>query len=139
MMENAKKLLESGGYTCVLCGDGMTLTATERGVRPLAGWLREGKDLRGFRAADKVVGKAPAFLYCLLGVAGVYGRVMSRQALAVLREHGIAAEYDVLVEHIINRSGTGMCPFEEAVWEVGEPAQAWQIIRKKLDATQAGA
>ena len=133
-MEQAKKLLLEGEYTCVICGSGMTLTATERGIKPLARWVEEGIDLRGCRAADKVVGKATAFLYCLLGVEGVYGRVMSEQALAVLQRHGIAAEYDTLARHIINRRGDGICPFEEAVLSEEDPARAWQRIREKLKA-----
>lgn len=132
MTEKAKKLLETGGYTCVLCGEGMTLTATERGVKPLVDWLQSGTELRGFCAADKVVGKATAFLYCLLGVRAVYGRVMSGPALEVLHSHGIAAECDILTEHIINRSGTDICPFEKAVWEVRDPAAAQKIILQKI-------
>ena len=133
MIEKAKRLLDEGGYTCVLCGAGGTLTARERGVKPLADWLQNGVLLHGFCAADKVVGKATAFLYCMLEVRSVYGRVMSAPALQVLQSHGITAQYDTLVEHIVNRAGDGICPFEQAVWDVTEPEEAWQKIRQKLD------
>lgn len=133
MIEKAKELLGQGGCTCVVCGEGMTLTARSRGVKPLVNWLQSGVDLRGCCAADRVVGKATAFLYCLLRVKTVYGRVMSEPALEVLLSHGIATQYDVLAEHIINRAGDGICPFEEAVWDVTEPEKAWQRIQQKLD------
>ena len=57
----AEEILKQGTYTCVACRGDTVLTATERGVRPLTNWLRDGADLRGFAAADKVVGKAAAF------------------------------------------------------------------------------
>ena len=132
MIERAKELLATGEYTCVVCGEGVTVTATERGVKPLASWLDSKVDLRGCCAADKVVGKATAFLYCLLGVRQVYGRVISVSALEALLAHGIGVEYDVLAPYIVNRAGDGMCPFEEAVGKTDDPETAWQIIRDKL-------
>lgn len=132
MIEKARKLLDQGGYTCVVCGEDLTLTARERGVKPLADWLEEGRSLAGCWAADKVVGKATAYLYCLLKVRGVWARVMSRPALEVLRANGIEARYDELAEHIINRRGDGMCPFEQAVLDAADPTAAWTLIRQKL-------
>ena len=131
-MENAKELLVSGGYTCVITDGDRVLTSTLRGVKPLVQFLESGRDLTGFSAADKVVGKATAYLYCLLKVRGVYARVMSRAALEVLRANGIEARYDNLAEYIINRRGDGMCPFEQAVLEAENPASAWPLIRQKL-------
>lgn len=132
MIDQAKRLLDEGNYTCVICGENLTLTAVERGVKPLAAWLEEGRNLAGCWAADKVVGKATAYLYCLLKVRGVYARVMSRPALEVLRANGIEARYNNLAEYIINRRGDGMCPFEQAVLEAESPASAWPLIRQKL-------
>lgn len=131
-MTQAKTLLVSGDYTCVLCRDGHTLTTRERGVKPLVRWLTEGADLRGYAAADRVVGKATAFLYCLLGVKSVHALVMSGAAARVLAENGIAATQDKLVDNIINRQGTGICPFEAAVWEITGPNEALAAIRKKM-------
>lgn len=132
-MHSAKQLLVRNGYTCVLCGEGRILTATARGVRPLAQWLRDGEDLRGYSAADKVVGRATAFLYCLLGVREVYAHVMSQQALSVLLENHIHAEYDTLVPYIINRKGDGICPFELAVRDITEPHRALEAIHGKME------
>ena len=97
-MELAKKLLNEQGYTCVLHQDGHILTATERGVKPLVRWLSENAQVQGYCAADKVVGKATAYLYVLLGVRAVHAQVMSRSAADVLERHGIRAEQDTLVE-----------------------------------------
>lgn len=128
----AKAMLEEGSYTCVLCRKKTVYTATERGVKPLVRWLTENLDAKGFSAADRVVGRATAFLYRLLGVREVYAHVMSRAAAEVLEEGDIRFSYGTLVENIINRQGTGICPFEEAVLQIGEPEKALTAIREKM-------
>lgn len=133
-MEQARNLLTEGGYTCVVHKEGTVYTATERGVKPLVRWLTEELDLRDFSAADKVVGRATAYLYVLLGVKEVWAAVMSEAAAEVLQRHGIAASQDKLVPHIINRAGTGICPFEEAVLDIQTPEEALTAIREKMQA-----
>lgn len=132
-MEQARKILEAGSYTCVLRKNDTVFTATERGVKPLVRWLAQGIDVRGFSAADKVVGRATAYLYVLLGVKAVWAAVMSEAAAEVLARHGIAASQDRLVKHIINRQGTGICPFEEAVLNIQTPEEALTAIREKME------
>ena len=132
-LQNARRMLQEGGYTCVLCRGDEIHTSQARGVRPLVQWLTFGPNLQGFSAADKVVGKATAYLYCLLGVKAVHSLVMSGAAAEVLRENGIAVTQDTLVENIINRSGDGICPFEAAVWDIHTPEEALPAIRKKME------
>ena len=128
----ARQLLEAEGFTCVLRRGGEVYTTRLRGVRPLVGWLDSGLDLCRFCGADKVVGKATAFLYCLLGVAEVYAGIMSEGALAVLQAQGIQARFGTLVPHIINRQGDGICPFEAAVDGITDPQAALTAIRAKM-------
>lgn len=130
--QKALALLNSQNFTCVVCRGDALHTATERGVKPLLNWLDSGLDLHGFCAADKVVGRATAFLYCLLGVSEVYAHVMSRPAADVLADHGISVETARLVDGIINRKGTGPCPFEEAVMNISDTGEALTAIRAKL-------
>lgn len=130
--QKALALLNSQNFTCVVCRGDALHTATERGVKPLLNWLDSGLDLHGFCAADKVVGRATAFLYCLLGVSEVYAHVMSRPAADVLADHGISVETARLVDGIINRKGTGPCPFEEAVMNIYDTWEALAAIRAKL-------
>ena len=131
-LKYARQVLLTGDYTCAVCRGDTVYTATERGIKPLLNWLDTGCDLTGFSAADRVVGRATAFLYCLLGVSGVYARVMSRPAAQVLESGGIAWEAGELVEGIINRRGTGPCPFESAVLEIQSPEIALAAIRDKM-------
>lgn len=128
----AKEMLESGRYTCVLVRDNALYTATERGVKPLVRWLTEGLEARGFSAADRVVGRATAYLYCLLGVREVYAHVMSRAAAEVLEAEHIHHSCGTLVDNIINRQGTGICPFEAAVLHIQDPQTALTAIREKM-------
>ncbi len=132
-LEKAKAKLQNGGYTCVLYHTGAVYTSYYRGVRPLVEWLESGEDFSGFCAADKVVGRATAFLYVRLSVTAVYAGVMSRAALEVLEAQGIRAEYASLVDHIINRRGDGICPFEEAVLDIQDPQEAYARILQKLN------
>ena len=106
-LEQAKQILSQGGYTCVLVRDETVLTATQRGVKPLMDWLDAGTDTQGFYAADKVVGKAAAWLYVLLGVKAVHAGILSEPAAAVLKENGIAVICDTAVASIRNRTNTG--------------------------------
>ena len=132
-LQNACRHLDEGGYTCVICRGSQIHTATARGVKPLVNWLDGGLDASGASAADKVVGKATAFLYCLLGVRAVYAQVMSRGAAEVLENAGIEARYSKLVPGIINRGGTGPCPFEAAVAEITRASDALPVIHRKME------
>ena len=131
-LERAKTELDAGEYTCVLALGESIYTSTFRGVRPLVSWYESGLELCGYSAADKVVGRATAFLYVMLGVKAVYARVMSRGALEVLQKNGIYAEYGTLADNIINRKGDGICPFEAAVLEINDTDAAYEAIRTKM-------
>lgn len=131
--EKTKKLLLEGDFTCVLsCGE-KVYTSKERGVKPLLTWFESGADFKGYFAADKVVGKATAFLYILLGVKAVYAGVISRSALNLLGRQGVLTEYGNVVEHIINRKGDGICPFEAAVLNIDDADAAYAAIRQKMN------
>ncbi len=130
----ARDILCAGGCTCVLCRDGAVYTSRLRGVAPLLELLDSGVDYSGFCAGDKVVGKAAAFLYCLLGVSAVYAPVISRGALSVLRSHGIRVEYGLCAEAIFNRKRDGLCPMEAATGDISDPHLALAAIRNTLAA-----
>lgn len=131
-LESARSLLERENYTCVICHGEDVITDRRRGVRPLLELLESGKDLHGYSAADKVVGKAAALLYCLLGVKALHAGVLSQPAREVLASAGITVVYDTLVPAIRNRAGNGFCPMETAVWDLTEPALAPDAIRIAL-------
>ncbi len=100
----------------------------ERGVKPLLKMIKSGCNLRGYAVADKVVGKAPALLYAVLGPDAVFSPVMSWTGRAVLLASGIATSYDTLVRHIQNRAKSGQCPMDSSVEGVWEPYEAVGVL-----------
>ncbi len=131
-LNKLKELLLAEGYTCVLEKDGKIFTSRERGIRPLIDWLDSGEDFRGGTAADKVVGKAAAFLYVRLGIRKLYAEVLAESGLSVLRAHAIEAEYGTLTLKIINREGTDQCPMEKTVASIDAPEEAEIALRNRL-------
>ena len=136
-LAKAKKILLDTGATCVLCKGGSRVDSQLRGVTPLMELLDTGMDFSGYSAADKVVGKATAFLYCLLGVTAVYAPVVSEPALAVLEANGIDVEYEQCVPAIFNHRKDGLCPMETATKALTDPEEALDAIRRTLEKLNA--
>ena len=128
----AANLLKSGSYTCLLYRGEATYTSTERGVKPLINWLDSGKNFKGYCAADKIVGKAAAMLYLLLGVSEVYAPVMSEAAQYTLAKNGVVPYCGQSVKKIMNRLGTGNCPMEDAVENLEIPEEAYRALKKAV-------
>ena len=131
-LERAKELLRVGACTCSLVKGERELTSRERGVLPLLRLIDSGEDFLGAFAADKVVGRAAAFLYILIGVSELYASVISEPALNILRDGGVRVSFSKLVPAIRNRAGTGFCPMETATREVTSAREAERVIRKTL-------
>ena len=132
-LEKAKSLLyKNFEYTCVLCKGDNVYKSTERGVKPLIAWVDAGLDFNGFQAADRIVGKAAALLYALLGVDSVYAPVMSVAGYDILRINGIEVDFDTLEKEIRNRTNTGICPMEEAVREITDPSEGLSALKQRI-------
>lgn len=131
-LEKAKEMLKNSDYTCVICSDEETLTSNKRGVAPLLAWLDEGEQLKGYSAADKVVGNGAAFLYVLLEAEEIYADVISKSALETLTRYNITVTYGIITEAIRNRDNTGFCPIESAVAGITSPETALEAIRDRL-------
>ena len=123
---------ELARYTCILWRGETVFRSSRRGVTPLMTLLKG--DVQGFWAADRVVGRASAMLYCLLKVRALYARVITRAAAELLQAHGITAEWGTMTDCIRNRAGDGPCPMELATRELTEPEQAPDAIRRALAA-----
>lgn len=132
-IERAKALFQSGNHTCVLCRVDKTFASSLAGIRPMVEWIASGTDLKGYSAADKIVGKAAALLFALAGVAEVYAGVMSEGAVEVFEQNGIRHSCGMLVPAIINRKGDGICPMEAAVAGVADPAEGLKAVQRKLE------
>lgn len=132
----ATAYLKTKNCTCVLCLGDTIFSSRHRGVRPLLDFLDSGEDFTGFSAADKVVGKATAFLYCLLGVRAIYAGVLSDAAAEVLTQASISFSCGRQVPAIRNRDNTGPCPMEHATNDISDPHLALAAIREALRVLQ---
>lgn len=127
----AKEILEKENLTCVLLKGEKVYKSFQRGVKPLLSLLEQKTDLQGFSAADKVAGKAAAFIYVLMGIKELYTSVISRHALEVLKNRGIKVFYETEVPAVRNRTDTGFCPMETAVLNINDPKEALTALKKK--------
>ncbi len=130
-LKKAKELLEKEKATCVFVKGDTEMFSQKRGVDPLLERISQNQSLEGYVAADKVVGKAAAFLYVLLKVDELYVKVISKPALEVLNRFSIPVEYDILSDAIRNRTNTGFCPMESAVLNIEDPQKALDAILVK--------
>ena len=141
MTEALKKakdiLLSDDSLTCAACGEDI-FTSRERGVKPLLQLYESKKDYSKYSFADKVIGKAAAFMYVLLGVKEIYCVTISKLAAEVLKEHGIKFYCENNVPAIKNRRGDGFCPMETAVKDICQPKEAYDAIVKRLSEMRGG-
>ncbi len=127
----AKKLLIDD-ITLVLVKDDQVITSEKRGISFLLSLANENK-YQGYSAADKIVGKAAAFLYVIMQVENVYGETITKRATEILRQANINVEYKILTENIINRTNTGLCPMELIVLNIEDKEEAFMALKKKIN------
>ena len=126
--------LHSSGCSCAICRDGELTLCRQRGVADLLRLLNDDNDtLRGAEIADKVIGKGAAALMILGGASLVWGDVISRPALALFEDAGLNVSYGRLVDNIINRSKTGICPVESLCLDAPTAADCLPLIQSFVD------
>ncbi len=129
---SARNLLACNKATCVVIKHGEIINIEhDRGIKPILKMYEQGL-LHDAIVIDKIIGRAAALIMVLGGVSQCYGHTVSAGALAVFEKHGIPCEYDECPEHIINRSGNGICPMEEAVEGIDNPPDALIAIKQRL-------
>lgn len=119
------------GHTLCLSEDGVLILDDKRGITPLLELIASGKDVSGYSAADKVVGKAAAALFIKCGVKQLYAAVLSKGGAKLLESHGVEYVYDTLTDAIINRAGTDACPMEKAVRDIEEIEDMYVAILRE--------
>ena len=116
----AMKDLLGKGERCVLAKGGVIFAKSEeRGIKPLADFLKSGR-LKGALVVDKVIGKAAAALCVAGGARKVHALVMTDAAKLLLLAHDVEASADEMAERILNRTRTGLCPMETRVKDLSD-------------------
>ena len=120
------------GHTLVLCRGEDTLISEQRGVAPMVDFWQEGRDLRGYSAADRIVGRAAAMLFIRAGIGALYAETLSEGGLALLQAYHIPVQYGTLTSAIRNRDNTGPCPMEQAVADLDDPDRAYAALEARV-------
>ena len=146
--ENLSALFENGAYTLVVQKNGVTVHKDFGRFFQQVLYLLCRSRLRVFDAqpellkdalvCDTIVGKAAAAIYILGGAAGVYAETMSAAAADFLTANGVDCACETKTEKLLNRQGTGLCPFEQAVLELERPEDCLPVIRATLARLMAG-
>lgn len=127
----ASRLLMENHASSVFCRGKKVISSNKPGIVPLLELLKNHADLKGFCTADRIVGKAAAFLYIKLGVSEVYAPIMSEMAVYTLARHGIIPICDRCVPYILNKNRTEECPVEKIVAEINDAEQAVTLLAEK--------
>ena len=120
------------GHTICLCKNGQCLTSQKRGIAPMMEFISAGTDLCGYSVADLIVGKAVAMLFVKCGIVKVYAKTLSQSGKQFLEKYNVECQYENLVEKIINRQGTDICPMEKTVANCCDVNEAYQLLTNKL-------
>lgn len=109
----AMELLEKEKLTLAIVKDGkLIFKSYEKGIKPLYTAYEELVELNGSSVADRVTGRAAAMLCIHTGIKELKTKLISDNAINVLKESNIKFEYDECTPYIKNRDKTGMCPVE---------------------------
>ena len=101
----------------------------EGGVKKILETVRDyGQKLANSALADKVVGKAVMLIALKAGFDSIYAKIISKSALDIASKVNKSLVYDEVVEFIMNRDGTDICPFEKGVKFVEDPETAYNIL-----------
>ena len=132
-LEKAKALLNKGdgatlggSPTFALVNGGQVYVSEEKGIKPLMCLLSDNPALlNGASVADRITGRASAFLLIHGKVKELYTELISESACAVL-DGGIDYTFDKSVEKIEN------CIMEQAVHGITDSGQAYEILQNKI-------
>ena len=87
------------------------------------------QDLVGASVADKIVGVAAAMLCVYSGVSSVFALTVSEGGIRVLENNNIVCMFEKKVSNILNRSKTGVCPFEKLAMDSGSSKEAYVKLK----------
>lgn len=130
-----KSKIENSQFLCfAVLSDGSEYSSKQRGIAPLLLPIKDNRSyFKGAYVADKIIGKAAAELLVYSGAKYVYAKTLSRLAAKVFDSYGIEYDYSTLTDRIINRSGDGPCPMEQAVSQSKSLDESFDLILKKFN------
>lgn len=134
-LEIAKETLEQNDLTIAIVKEGKIIfTSTDKGIKPMYTAVLELKEeLRGASVADRVIGRAAAILCKYADIKELYAKLISDEAIKVLKNSSISFFYEESSPYIKNRDKTDMCPVEKLSQDVNSPEELIQRISEFLE------
>lgn len=134
-LERAKHRLKENDLSLVVVRNRKIIFETEsHGVK---GFLEatelQGKELAGSSVADRVVGRAVAFLSAHFQVSAVFAVVMSEEGVRVLEDNSIFYQFEKCVPNILDPRRNDICPFEKLALTFTTPEDAYKKLRACVD------
>lgn len=113
-LKRAKQILKEKNASLVIIDDEVEVY-NDIGVKRLLILLSENRKLKDSAVADNVIGKAAAFLYIKLEAKNIFAKIISEDALLMLKQKDIFIDYEIIVKNILNRNRDDICPIEKSV------------------------
>ncbi len=137
-IDMAVELLEKEKLALAIVKDGKAIfSSSEKGIKPLYTAVKEHKNkLEGSSIADRVTGRAAAMICSYAGIKELKTKLISNNAINVLRETNIIYEYDECVPYIKNRDKTGMCPIESLSLKINVVDDLLRDIQNFMESTK---
>ena len=132
--DEAVKMIHGNRAECVIVKNGrIAVVERGRGVSPLLKiYDNHRAEMQDSAVVDKVIGRAAAFIVIAGKSKSVYGKIMSEDAMELLKKHNIKYSCGLRVPRILNNKRDGLCPLEDSVLGIEDPQLALKAMRKRI-------
>ena len=87
-------------------------------------FARSGREPSRTRLADRITGRAAAFLVVRLGIRELRTGILSRRAIPVLERHGVRFQCREEVDRVL-------CATEDLLADIQDPDAAWTLLQAR--------
>ena len=132
-LERARLRLREKNISLVIVKNGKVIFETEsHSIKDfLEAYELFGKELAGSSIADKIVGRAVAFLCVYFQVSAVFAVIISTEGVRVLTDNNIFYQFEKCVPNILNQKRNDICPFEKLALTSATPEEAYSKLRTR--------
>jgi hypothetical protein len=130
-LERARLRLKEKNLSLVVVKNGKVIFETEtRGIKSFLEAIELfGKELAGSSVADRIVGRAVAFLCVYVQVSAAFAVIISMEGVRVLEDNKIFYQFEKCVPNILNQKGNDICPFEKLALTFQTAEDAYRKLR----------
>ena len=129
-IETARQKIIAGKAGCVIIKNGKIIhDENGRGISPILDIYRQHPDkMKDSVLVDKVIGKAAAMVAICGKVKYVHAELICDSAVKILKKNNIKVSFTLKVKDILNRRRTGLCPMEQTVLNISDPAEGVNAV-----------